>query len=147
MRFAPANTAGRLLSEITGNPASLTIRIVDYPGEWLLDLPLLGQSYAEWSRATLHLLRKGVRAEIGSDFLAFVEQHRPNEVASEEVAKQAHDLYRAYLVNARDQPRPELPAAGPFLCRAVARRRALSVVRAARCAEGTACLRRTRSAR
>ena len=53
VRFAPANTAGRLLSEITGNPASLTIRIVDYPGEWLLDLPLLGQSYAEWSRATL----------------------------------------------------------------------------------------------
>ena len=56
VRFAPANTAGRLLSEITGNPASLTIRIVDYPGEWLLDLPLLGQSYAEWSRATLRLL-------------------------------------------------------------------------------------------
>ena len=64
VRFAPANAVGRLLSEITGNPASLTIRIVDYPGEWLLDLPLLAQSYAEWSRATLQLLRKGVRAEI-----------------------------------------------------------------------------------
>ena len=42
VRFAPANTMGRLLSEITGNPASLTIRIVDYPGEWLLDLPAAG---------------------------------------------------------------------------------------------------------
>ena len=31
VRFAPANAVGRLLSEITGNPASLTIRIVDYP--------------------------------------------------------------------------------------------------------------------
>ena len=28
VRFAPAGTLGRLLSEITGNPASLTIRIV-----------------------------------------------------------------------------------------------------------------------
>jgi predicted YcjX-like family ATPase len=43
VRFYPANAAGKLLSEISGSPAALTIRIVDYPGEWLLDLPLLGQ--------------------------------------------------------------------------------------------------------
>ena len=43
-------------------PASLTVRIVDYPGEWLLDLPLLEQSYAEWSATTLPLFRKLVRA-------------------------------------------------------------------------------------
>ena len=147
VRFAPANTAGRLLSEITGNPASLTIRIVDYPGEWLLDLPLLGQSYAEWSRATLHLLRKGVRAEVGSEFVSFVEQHRANEVASEQVAKQAHDLYRAYLVTARDRHGLSFLQPGRFLCRGSLGDAALSVVRAARCAEGTACLRRTPSAR
>ena len=88
VRFAPAGPLGKLLSEITGSPASLTIRIVDYPGEWLLDLPLLAQSYAEWSRATLRSLRKGVRAEIARDFLGFVAQHRPDETASEEVAKQ-----------------------------------------------------------
>ena len=28
----------------------LSVDIVDYPGEWLLDLPLLGKSYAEFSR-------------------------------------------------------------------------------------------------
>ena len=28
----------------------LSIDIVDYPGEWLLDLPLLGKTYAEFSR-------------------------------------------------------------------------------------------------
>ena len=53
VRFAPAGTLGKLLSEITGSPASLTIRIVDYPGEWLLDLPLLAQGYAEWSTVTV----------------------------------------------------------------------------------------------
>jgi predicted YcjX-like family ATPase len=117
VRFAPANTVGRLLSEITGNPASLTIRIVDYPGEWLLDLPLLGQSYAEWSRATLHLLRKGARAEISGEFLSFLEHHRAEEVASEQVAKQAHDLYCAYLVNARDRHGLSFLQPGRFLCR------------------------------
>ena len=28
---------------------TLTLDIVDYPGEWLLDLPLLGKSYEQWS--------------------------------------------------------------------------------------------------
>ena len=31
----------------------LHIDIVDYPGEWLLDLPLLRIDYREWSRAAL----------------------------------------------------------------------------------------------
>ena len=33
--------------------SSLTIDLVDYPGEWLLDLPLLDKSYATWARETL----------------------------------------------------------------------------------------------
>jgi uncharacterized protein len=28
---------------------TLNLDIVDYPGEWLLDLPLLSLSFAEWS--------------------------------------------------------------------------------------------------
>jgi predicted YcjX-like family ATPase len=117
IRFAPANTAGRFLSEITGSPASLTLRIVDYPGEWLLDLPLLGQSYGEWSRATLRAFRQGVRAGLAGDFLAFIAQHGPDENASEEVAKQAHDLYYACLIKARDQHGLSYLQPGRFLCR------------------------------
>ena len=117
VRFAPANTVGKFFSEITGNPAAVTIRIVDYPGEWLLDLPLLAQSYAEWSRATLQLMRKGVRAGIAGDFLMAIARHRPDEPASEEVAKQTHDLYCAYLRSARDQHGLSLLQPGRFLCR------------------------------
>lgn len=32
---------------------TLHLDIVDYPGEWLLDLGLIGRSYGEWSEATL----------------------------------------------------------------------------------------------
>jgi predicted YcjX-like family ATPase len=117
VRFAPANAVGRLLSEITGNPASLTIRIVDYPGEWLLDLPLLEQSYADWSRATLQLLRKGARAGISDEFLGFLGLHRAGDAASEEVAKQAHDLYCGYLLAARDRCGLSFLQPGRFLCR------------------------------
>ena len=34
---------------------ALTLDIVDYPGEWLLDLPLLRQSYEDWSAETIRL--------------------------------------------------------------------------------------------
>src|SRR3982751_6562459 len=34
-------------------PATLNLDIVDYPGEWLLDLPLLSLSFAEWSAQAL----------------------------------------------------------------------------------------------
>ena len=131
VHFVPAGTMGRLLTNVSGNAATLTIRIVDYPGEWLLDLPLLTQTFAEWSRATLQSLRKGARAEIASDFLAFASQHRADEAASEETAKQAHELYRAYLIAARDRHGLSHLQPGRFPS-GQSRRRALSVVRAAR---------------
>jgi len=117
VRFTPANAVCRFVSELTGSPASLTIRIVDYPGEWLLDLPLLDQSYAEWSRATLRAFRQGVRATLAGDFLAFIGQHRADANASEEVARQAHDLYCACLTKARDQHGLSYLQPGRFLCR------------------------------
>lgn len=41
--------------------ATLWLEIVDYPGEWLLDLPMLAQDYPGWSRQMTGLL-KGDRA-------------------------------------------------------------------------------------
>jgi predicted YcjX-like family ATPase len=116
LRFTPANTLGRLLSELTGSPARLSIRIVDYPGEWLLDLPLIDQTFAQWSQATTRMLRQGSRAEIAAEFLAFVNQHRWDEQADEEVARKAHELYRAFLLEARDQHGLSYLQPGRFLC-------------------------------
>ncbi|HYF06732.1 MAG TPA: YcjX family protein, partial [Acetobacteraceae bacterium] len=53
---------------------SVTLELLDYPGEWLLDLPMLGQSYAEWSAATLARLRSTpAHQEAARPFLDFVE--------------------------------------------------------------------------
>jgi predicted YcjX-like family ATPase len=116
VRFHPATAPGKLLSEISGSPGTITIRIVDYPGEWLLDLPLLAQSYTEWSRAALRLYRRGVRAQAGAEFLAFIAQHSHGEITSDEVAKQAYDLYRAFLFKARDVHGLSHLQPGRFLC-------------------------------
>ena len=40
-----------------GADRTLTLDIVDYPGEWLLDLPLLNKSYEQWSAESLALSR------------------------------------------------------------------------------------------
>ena len=116
IRFAPANAPGRLLSEISGSPATISLRIVDYPGEWLLDLPLMEQSFAHWSRASLGLYRRGIRVQAAGEFLAFIAQHRHDEVASDDVARQAHDLYRAFLIKARDVHGLSHLQPGRFLC-------------------------------
>jgi len=82
VRFMQGGTIGKLIDQISGSPATLSIRIVDYPGEWLLDLPLLGQSYAEWSRSTLRRYRRGARAEAARAFLAFISDHPYSDPAS-----------------------------------------------------------------
>jgi len=46
---------------------ALTLDIVDYPGEWLLDLPLLEKTYEQWAAESLALSRQGPRARLAKD--------------------------------------------------------------------------------
>jgi predicted YcjX-like family ATPase len=103
IRFVPVGALGFLLGRIGGGTATLKLKIVDYPGEWLLDLPLLTQSYVDWSRATLQLCRREMRSGIAREFIAFLSDHRHGAPANEDDAKRAHELYRQYLRAARDQ--------------------------------------------
>src|SRR6201996_2585942 len=53
-----------------GADRTLTIDIVDYPGEWLLDLPLLNKSYEQWARESLALSREAPRAHLAAEWHA-----------------------------------------------------------------------------
>lgn len=60
-------TRGRgFIGGMTG-PRVLHVDIVDYPGEWLLDLALLDKSYEDWSDGVLSRLAKRAEAR---DFMA-----------------------------------------------------------------------------
>ena len=61
-----------------GAMRTLTLDIVDYPGEWLLDLPLLDKSYEQWSAETLAYLRRTTRPPLPKPFL---EQRRDDRSA------------------------------------------------------------------
>lgn len=78
-------------------PAQFTIDIVDYPGEWLLDLPLMGKSYAQWSRETIDASATAARATLAADWRGHLQSIDPRGTASEEVARRAAELFTAYL--------------------------------------------------
>ncbi|MBA2780146.1 YcjX family protein [Billgrantia kenyensis] len=48
IRYRPARR-----SLLRSETAELNLDLFDYPGEWLLDLPLLGHDYLSWSRSVL----------------------------------------------------------------------------------------------
>jgi len=111
LRFIPAGFLGR----VAGGTAELCLEILDYPGEWLLDLPLLGQTYRDWSRATLDRARGGARAPLAQDWLDFLARHPADSAADAEVARRAHCLYRAFLAACRTRQQLSLLQPGRFL--------------------------------
>ncbi|MCA8879991.1 MAG: YcjX family protein [Rhodobacteraceae bacterium] len=52
LRLRPAGLIGGLTGSVTG-PRTLHLDIVDYPGEWLLDLALMEKDFAAWSADAL----------------------------------------------------------------------------------------------
>ena len=82
--------------------SSLTLDLVDYPGEWLLDLPLLDKSYAEWSRETLEASQTPARAPLSAEWRASLVGLDAEAQANEDAARRIAELFTAYLRRARD---------------------------------------------
>lgn len=87
--------------ELLGLNERLHIDIVDYPGEWLIDLAMLDQSFQEWSRHALASARKPVFAEFARPFLEFAGTVDPASSADEQVAIRGAELFTQFLHAAR----------------------------------------------
>ncbi|MQQ09292.1 YcjX family protein [Epibacterium sp. SM1979] len=85
------------LSGLQG-PHTLHLDIVDYPGEWLLDLALLDKSFAQWSAEVLE--RIGNRPE-AARFLAALQAADPDARHEEPVAQDLAAAFTHYLTDAR----------------------------------------------
>ena len=90
--------------------------VLDYPGEWLLDLPMLSQSYVEWSAQTLGLLRTMPRLGCSEPFLAFTADLRPDDRAEESLLHKGHLLYRDVLETCRTRHGLRYLQPGRFIC-------------------------------
>lgn len=94
IRFQPSGFLESRLSESN----TLYLDIIDYPGEWLLDLPLLELSFEEWSANMLKLCEEEPRYTLSSEWRAFLETIPLNGPADEDRMRQASQLYTDFLL-------------------------------------------------
>ena len=94
--------------------ATLYLDIVDYPGEWLLDLPLLGQSYQQWSAQVSAALRASQRvAKLAESWTRWNPQ--PRDPYAAKAVLDASVAYTAYLHACRAELGISLLQPGRFL--------------------------------
>ncbi|MFB2552116.1 YcjX family GTP-binding protein [Ensifer soli] len=79
------------------SPGTLSVDIVDYPGEWLLDLPLLSQDFRTFSAGTLARADIGLRRDLARDWLALTAAHPATGEAREADARALAERFTAYL--------------------------------------------------
>lgn len=82
--------------------STLYLDIFDYPGEWLLDLPLLDTDFKQWSQ-NLQKLNVGVRAELAQDWLQQLTALDLSATADEEVLANLAKSYTDYLFACKAQ--------------------------------------------
>ncbi len=86
-----------------GAERTLTLDIVDYPGEWLLDLPLLNKTYEQWSSESLALSRGGARSSLAAPWHAYVSGLNAEGPMDEQAALMSAKLFTDYLRACRDE--------------------------------------------
>lgn len=118
LRYQPKN---QMVARSVGL-ATLNLEIIDYPGEWLLDLSMLGKSYYSWSQETLALCNTGSRARLAEAWLREVatmdlDGDGVDFDKAEAIAHRLGSAYRAFL-KACAAPSPDLKLLQPgrFVC-------------------------------
>ncbi|UOA32438.1 hypothetical protein DSM110093_02237 [Sulfitobacter sp. DSM 110093] len=86
-----------LLAGLQG-PRTLHLDIVDYPGEWLLDLALMDVTYAEWSAQVIERIAS---REEAAGYRALAELIDPHAELEETTARRLADSFADYLQTAR----------------------------------------------
>ncbi len=98
LRFRSCDSLFRHFKETS----TLYLEIVDYPGEWLLDLPMLEQDYLSWSRQMGGLLQ-GDRIEWAKPWLTLCRQCDPLAPADENQLAAITQAYTDYLIRCKNE--------------------------------------------
>ncbi|MCZ4272673.1 YcjX family protein [Maritalea porphyrae] len=89
------------VGSITG-PQELNIDIVDYPGEWLLDLPLLDKSFEQWSTDAFERASEPARRDMAKTWKQLSNAIKPVAEFDEAEAQKLSTAFKAYLTECRE---------------------------------------------
>ena len=99
IRYRPENKLLRKFAPIN----TLYLDIIDYPGEWLLDLPLLNQTYEQWSETIITLCDRQPRLALSRDWRTFMDGIDLLRPAKDSELRQASELYTEFLHRCNDK--------------------------------------------
>ncbi|MBF0455016.1 MAG: YcjX family protein [Magnetococcales bacterium] len=99
IRFQPSGMIAKQISPA----ATLYLDIVDYPGEWLLDLPLLDLSFKAWSDQLFAFCQEGPRERLSAAWLSALGELDGNGAADEETMRLVSQHFTRFLQDCRDQ--------------------------------------------
>jgi len=97
LRLAIRYTPKGSLLKYAQDTATLYLDITDYPGEWLLDLPMLNQTYEEWSESTYALMKESPRAELSQPLIEKINQIDPLAPVDEQLLADISKEYTELL--------------------------------------------------
>ncbi|MEO5352707.1 MAG: YcjX family protein [Magnetococcus sp. XQGC-1] len=110
IRFRPTGLLHRQLSD----SSTLHLDIIDYPGEWLLDLPMLELSFADWSAQIFQACAEEPRRSLSAEWRALLETLPMGSRADEGVLRQASELYTRFLLRCKTEQGLSLLQPGRF---------------------------------
>jgi predicted YcjX-like family ATPase len=93
---------GGHLNPFSRKQYSLWLEIRDYPGEWLLDLPLREMSYAQWCSQCSLQYSHSPRKEILAGLLKELQQLDPLAAVDDEVLRRLNSQFFEFLKQCKD---------------------------------------------
>ncbi|KID58209.1 conserved protein YcjX with nucleoside triphosphate hydrolase domain protein [Pseudoalteromonas luteoviolacea] len=86
------------LRQHIANDHTLHLELIDYPGEWLMDLPLLNMTYEQWSRAQLDILSTPGYDTYCAAFLSALNQFDASVAINMAELDELSALYQSTLI-------------------------------------------------
>ncbi|WP_245391890.1 YcjX family protein [Salinicola aestuarinus] len=86
---------------LLGDTATLTLDLIDYPGEWLLDLPLLEHDFLSWSVSQLQQMGPE-RQRYAREWQEAVARFTPDDIVDESELASLAERYAESLRQARE---------------------------------------------
>ena len=99
IRYRPTNFLERKLAPV----ANLYLDLVDYPGEWLLDMPMLSWTYQQWCQFTRQLCEKAPRKHLASSWRDLLVEMDPKTPYDSESLAKISRIYKEYLLKCRQE--------------------------------------------
>ena len=95
-------TNNPLLKHLTATN-TLYVDIIDYPGEWLLDLPLLDLSFEQWSSQIIEACQLEPRLKLSRAWRDFMQNIDISHASPDSELRQASQLYTDFLYDCRQK--------------------------------------------